>query len=423
MALEENKKYLPRGPRKPPEEIDWVYLFREVFDHINGSIFVIDEYANILYCNDISADMMTRPKEEVLHMSMQDILEKGLAEESGGMRAFLAGKPIDTYFHNSRGEGMLVHSVPLRDKDGRIAYAATYSWYEKSMREFWEYAVADSRLGADVLSFLNQYSENSVDDVSSKNDKMRQVYTFARKVARTDGTVLILGESGVGKEVLARYIHRHSLRADKVFIPVNCAAIPENLIESELFGYAKGAFTGALKEGKAGLFEMANGGTLFLDEIGELPLEVQSKLLRVLENGEVRRVGSDTLFYTNARIVAATNRDLKEMVREGTFRKDLFYRLNIVPLYIPPLRERREDIRDLAELFLKEFNNKYHSAKCFSDAAKKALVSYSWPGNIRELKNVIERTVIINREDGYLEISDDGIFLSSHLLPPPQKMD
>ena len=211
---------------------------------------------------------------------------------------------------------------------------------------------------------------------------MQEIYSVARAVAGTDGSVLLLGESGVGKEVIARYIHKNSPRSSNVFIPVNCAAIPPNLFESEFFGYTKGAFTGALKEGKAGLFEMANGGTLFLDEVGELPLDIQSKLLRVLEDGEVRRLGSNTESHVDVRIISATNRNLRQMVDEHLFRLDLYYRLSIIPISIPPLRERREDILALSEQFLNEFNRKYGTDKPFSGDLKQMLLNYSWPDTI-----------------------------------------
>jgi transcriptional regulator with PAS, ATPase and Fis domain len=215
----------------------------------------------------------------------------------------------------------------------------------------------------------------------------------------TDFTVMITGESGVGKEVLAKFLHINSHRSKGNFIKVNCGAIPENLIESELFGYERGAFTGASVEGKPGLFEIAHGGTIFLDEIGELPYNMQVKLLRVLQEGEFTRVGGVMPRKADVRVVAATHRNLEEMVNERLFREDLYYRLNVIPILVPPLRERPADILALIRYFLEGINAKYHWQKRFGRDALDALHDYHWPGNIRELKNVVERVVAMSRDD------------------------
>ncbi len=231
---------------------------------------------------------------------------------------------------------------------------------------------------------------------------------MAQRVARTDAGVMLLGESGVGKEVFAKHIHHSSPRAKKPFIAINMAAIPDNLIESELFGYEKGAFTDAT-ESKAGQFEQADGGTLFLDEIAEMPYEVQAKLLRVLQEREVRRLGSHKHISIDVRIISATNANLDQKIRNGEFREDLYYRLNTVPLHIPPLRERREEILPIATAVLEENCNKYgFSPKTFSTEAIEALQHYHWPGNIRELISVVERAAILSEAD---EISAENLFL------------
>ena len=224
--------------------------------------------------------------------------------------------------------------------------------------------------------------------------EMEEILKKASLFARAGAPVLILGESGVGKEVVARFIHRESGRKGK-FVAVNCAAIPKDLFESELFGYEKGAFTGALKT-KKGLFEEADGGTLFLDEIGELPLSLQPKLLRVLQEGKVRRVGSNVERDVDVKIIAATNRDLKELVEKGEFREDLYYRLNVLTLKIPPLRERPEDILELTGFFLKKYSEKYGKKVEMTPEALQKLMSYSFPGNVRELENLIHRLVIFS---------------------------
>ncbi|HHV61935.1 MAG TPA: sigma 54-interacting transcriptional regulator [Firmicutes bacterium] len=224
--------------------------------------------------------------------------------------------------------------------------------------------------------------------------EMGRVLQLASKVANVNSTVLLLGESGVGKEVVARYIHRTGYRKAGPFIKINCGAIPETLLESELFGYETGAFTGAKREGKPGMIELASGGTLFLDEISELPLNLQVKLLQVIQERQLVRIGGIRPIEVDIRIIAATNRDLQAMVREGTFRADLFYRLNVVPIRVPPLRERRDDIVPLIYHFLERFNQKYHRDMSISEEAKDRMLAYEWPGNVRELENLMERLVV-----------------------------
>ncbi|MFQ5904452.1 MAG: sigma-54-dependent transcriptional regulator [Candidatus Binatia bacterium] len=231
-----------------------------------------------------------------------------------------------------------------------------------------------------------------------ESKEMKEVFRLLDRVAATDSTVLILGETGTGKELAARRIHQKSRRADKPFIAVNCAAIPANLLESELFGHERGAFTGALRR-KKGSFELANRGTLFLDEIGDLSLELQAKLMRAIQYKEISPVGSETKVVADTRILAATNRDLKRAVAKGEFREELYYRLNVIPVVLPPLRGKKDDIPLLAHHFLKKYSLKHgKQPKGFSPAALDLLKDYSWPGNIRELENAIERAIIL--EDG-----------------------
>jgi len=228
---------------------------------------------------------------------------------------------------------------------------------------------------------------------------MRELFDIIKKVSRYKSTVLITGESGTGKELVARALHYNSDRSQKPFIAVNCGAIPENLLESELFGHAKGAFTDAIRM-KKGLFEEADGGTLFLDEIGELPGQLQVKLLRVLQDGEIRRIGESKPIQIDVRIVAATVKDLQKEVNEGRFREDLFYRLNVLPLHIPPLRERREDIPLLVHHFIRKYNQAMNkNVKDLDHRAMETLMSYKWYGNVRELENTIERAIVLSEKN------------------------
>jgi two-component system response regulator AtoC len=241
--------------------------------------------------------------------------------------------------------------------------------------------------------------EYSFENIVSKNEKMREIFDVIKKVSHYKSTVLITGESGTGKELVARALHYNSDRSQNPFIAVNCGAIPENLLESELFGHAKGAFTDAIRT-KKGLFEEADGGTLFLDEIGELPGQLQVKLLRVLQEGEIRRIGESKPIQIDVRIVAATVKDLQKEVNEGRFREDLFYRLNVLPLHIPPLRERREDIPLLVHHFIRKYNQAMNkNVKDLDHRAMETLMGYKWYGNVRELENTIERAIVLSEKN------------------------
>ena len=245
-----------------------------------------------------------------------------------------------------------------------------------------------------IQALERQVDRSFYGELITRSTKMADILSFIDHVAVTQATVMIYGETGTGKELIASLIHKRSKRVSKPFITIDCTSIPENLLESELFGHEKGAFTGAIKL-KRGLFELASGGTVFLDEIGELPIMLQSKLLRVLDSRTFRRVGGEVYLETDVRVVAATNRNLKEMVKDGRFRSDLLYRLDVLPIYLPPLRERREDIFPLIEYFIQFYNKKIgKNLTSISNDAINLMVGYNWPGNIRELKNVVEHSVI-----------------------------
>lgn len=244
-------------------------------------------------------------------------------------------------------------------------------------------------------------------DLIAESREMKSILELALKISKVETTALIQGPSGAGKGVISKFIHENSNRRNGPFVKIDCGAIPEHLLESELFGYVKGAFTGAEKDGKIGQIEMANNGTVLLDEIGELPMPLQTKLLRVLQDKQIMRVGSNELIDVDIRILAATNRDLKAMVAEGEFREDLFYRLNVVPLYIPPLNNRFADIKPLVENCMKRFNVKYSMEKTIDKSALRSLMDYSWPGNVRELENVVE----------YLMVTTEGNRITARDLP------
>nr|OZC21305.1 transcriptional regulatory protein ZraR [Sporomusa acidovorans DSM 3132] len=283
-------------------------------------------------------------------------------------------------FVDSKGGYCIVSTLPLRNRQEEVVGAVA--------------VVRDIREVRELVHKITASRPVTFADIPFTSTAMARVVEQARLYARSDSTVLICGETGTGKELFARALHSGSSRAQAAFVPVNCAAIPETLLESELFGYEEGAFTGAVKGGKPGLFELANEGTLFLDEIGEMSVHLQAKLLRTLQDRRVRRVGSSREIAINVRIISATNRDLEKQVAGGLFREDLYYRLNVIPLFLPPLRERQEDIRLLAEYFLKRFAGKLQRpVQGFTPAALERLQYYDWPGNVRELENVVERAV------------------------------
>ena len=256
-----------------------------------------------------------------------------------------------------------------------------------------------------------------LENMVGKSPAMRQIMDIIRQVSRWDTTVLVRGESGTGKELIANAIHHNSPRAAAAFVKFNCAALPDNLLESELFGHEKGAFTGAVRQRK-GRFELADGGTLFLDEIGESSASFQAKLLRILQEGEMERVGGNETLRVNVRIIAATNRHLEEEVRLGHFREDLYYRLNVMPIALPPLRERQEDIAELAHFLVRKIAHSQGRTLRISDGAIRLLMEYSWPGNVRELENCLERSAVMS-ESGLI---DRDVILFNHRDNPPKAL-
>ncbi|MDX6710227.1 MAG: hypothetical protein QOH96_1243 [Blastocatellia bacterium] len=334
---------------------------------------------------------------------------------------FLTGSPYESEARLLRGDGLyrwfLFRHNPMRDEDGNII-----RWYVAAT-DIEDRKQAEQRLQYENVALREEIDNASMfEEIVGTSPPLQSVLTDVAKVAPTDSTVLITGETGTGKELIARAIHKRSKRSNRAFVSVNCAAIPQSLIASELFGHEKGAFTGALHR-RLGRFELAEGGTIFLDEIGDLPAETQIALLRVLQEHEFERIGGNRSMRADVRVIAATNRDLSAAIRAGTFRSDLFYRINVFPIEMPPLRERREDIPLLVEYFIDRFARK--TGKKLRRVNKKTsemLQSYSWPGNIRELQNVIERSVIVCETEDFSV--DESWLLQKyvHVLPASQPL-
>ncbi len=368
-------------------------------------IYITDGKANTLRINKSYENITGLQRKDMLNRNMYDLEKEGYISKSSTLMVLQNKKSNTIEQEFSTGKKVLVSSNPIFDEDGNISMVVT------NVRDITELYELEERLAKNMKLTVKYYSEIEamrllyldLTDIIARDKTMINLLEVAKRVANVDTTVLILGETGVGKEEIAKFIHKNSMRKDNNFIKINCGAIPRNLIESELFGYVKGAFTGANKEGKMGLFEVADGGTVFLDEIGELPLDIQVKLLNVLQEEKVERVGSVKSIKIDVRVLAATNRNLEEMTKEKLFRADLYYRLNVVPLTIPPLRERREDIVPLVQHFLSQLNSKYNFEKTFTIEAMNTLYNYSWPGNVRELKNIVERVIVMSSGEKIFE--------------------
>lgn len=373
----------------------------KVLDSYFGNIFVTYRNEKILYVNEKMAASVHMTKDEVTSMTLGKLRERNLWLRSISRELYEKKQPINAYNVSKWGDELYTYGTPIFDDSGELVIGVQFSIPKRMLSEFSDYINLEKsnfQNYKDIADYLAAQKE-AAEVIVSNAPAARQAFRDAEFLSSIDSTVLICGETGTGKDVLANYIYHNSRRSGQPFVPVNCSAIPAELMESEFFGYERGAFTGARSNGKPGLFEMANHGTLFLDEVGELPLSMQAKLLRVLETGEFMRLGGTQLIKTDVRLIAATNRDLKQQVAEKQFREDLYYRLNVMPLYLPPLRERREDIIPLSELFLSRYNRKYGLDRTLSAQMCRGLLDYSWPGNIRELRNVMERYAISGRID------------------------
>ncbi len=361
-----------------------------ILDSVNEGIVVVDSRGIITFINQVYRDFLEGDLEDFVGKHVTDVLDNTRLHI-----VCQTGMPELSVVQKIRGRNILGHRIPIK-KDGKVVGAIGQLVFQRSE----EIKALVSQLNA--LEGRVHYYEKQIHnvfrshftfaDIYGHSDAIIQVKRLALKAARGDSTVLIVGESGVGKEVFAHAIHSMSSRAEGPFIKVNCAAIPEQLLESEMFGYEEGGFTGAKRGGKPGKFELANHGTIFLDEIGDMSLGMQAKLLRVLQEKEMERVGGVKPIQLDIRVMAATNKDLESMVKARLFREDLWYRLNVVPVVIPPLRDRKEDIPEIAESLLRRVCAELRvPVRRLSEEALGVLGSYDWPGNIRELQNALER--------------------------------
>ena len=378
-------------------------LNRDLIGMIENSydaVAIVDNESRLLLINPAFERVMGLKKSEVLGRKISDLVAEGVSDTGASLKVIETGKPQTVIINTKSGKQVLSTGIPVFDHNGNIARIFCNLRDVTELNILKERYEQSKKLISKYLLELHEVKRiETMKYFIARSKQMKQVVEAAYRLARFDTTVLILGESGVGKDLIARIIHEASPRMETgTFVKINCGAIPEDLLESELFGYKSGAFTGASKEGKPGYFEVADKGTLFLDEIGDLPMKLQVKLLSVIQDQEITRIGDVNKKKVDVRIIAATNQDLEKMVRNGKFREDLYYRLNVVPIYIPPLRERKEEIPFLLAHYVDKYNKKYKTQHRLSQEVAEIFSSYRWPGNVRELANLVEHLVVVTNE-------------------------
>ncbi|MDO4869829.1 MAG: sigma 54-interacting transcriptional regulator [Bacillota bacterium] len=382
-----------------------------IFDCVTDAIFIDDGSGICHWCNDACEDMYNINIEEIQGKTVDELEKQGIFSPSVTKRVLDEKREITIMHRNRDGKMLLTTGTPIFDAESAGRQISLIITTSRDITQFSQTS-GDSRptksiLGASPFKSTEQYDPANAKKIIARSEAMQNVMMLAKRLASVNTTVLITGESGVGKGLIAKTLHDEGNRWKGPFVTVNCGAIPETLIESELFGYVAGAFTGSRSGGKKGLFEAAQGGTIFLDEISELPLNLQVKLLQVIQERQITPVGSTEAIPVDVRIISATNKDLEVLVKEGKFREDLYYRLNVVPISVPPLRQRHDDILPLIRLNLAKFNKNLGENKTISSDALSILIKYPWPGNIRELQNIVERLIITTSHD---VISSDDIF-------------
>lgn len=363
-------------------------------------IFVSDEEGKTLRLNRAFARFLNKPIESLIGIDSKKLEEKRIIYPSLSYLVLKEKRRLTLIQETSTGKKLLSTGTPIYDEEGNVSRVVINSRDLEELKRLNEESHETVKMKQYIEQSLKmQQDALSLSKIVAISSPMERIIELSLRLASVNTTVLILGESGVGKGVIAKFIHENSPRSNSPYIKINCGAIPESLLESELFGYETGAFTGAKREGKPGLIETADKGTLLLDEIGDLPLGLQVKLLQVLQEHELTRIGGTKPITVDVRVIAITNKDLRKMVKDGEFREDLYYRLNVVPITVPPLRERIEDIEVLIEYFLSYYNKKHGKNLYFTDEAMNILKNYSWPGNVRELENLIERLTIMSENE------------------------
>ncbi|MDA8227975.1 MAG: sigma 54-interacting transcriptional regulator [Desulfitobacterium hafniense] len=376
--------------------------YEAIFNYLEEEIFVTDQNGVILRLNPVAEKVCGLKESDLVGKHVQELIKRKIVASSITEQVLKQKSKVNMMQEMiMSGKRILSTAIPIFNDHGELVRVVSTSKdidQINRLRAELDKKKAEIEIKDNELRLLRNKLLSEVNFIYA-SESMQNIKELIVKIADTDLSVLIQGESGVGKEVIAKSIHHFSRRKNKPFVKINCGLIPENLLEAELFGYEKGAFTGADKNGKIGKIELANGGTLFLDEIGEMPLSLQVKLLEFLQDKTICRVGGTRFLQIDTRVIAATNCDLQDMVNRKLFRQDLYYRLKIMPIRIPPLRERKEDIGALIEYLLNKFNNKYGISKRLSPEILKTLFYYDWPGNVRELEHVMERIMVISNSE------------------------
>lgn len=381
------------------------YLLEAITDNCADGIYVLDDKGFYIFANSVYVNSINMTKSDLIGYDVHNFVRTKMIDFCISDIVYKEKRRVvmfqDVYNKHDPSRKMhrqLIISTPIFDDKGNVRNIVAIVRRLDTMHDYYQQA--------SMTESGPRYSDDfdgNPPDIIAESASMHDLLKTARTVADVDSMILITGESGTGKEVVAQYIHASGKRAGNPMVIINCASLPANLLEAELFGYEKGAFTGALHTGKAGLFEAADKGTLFLDEVNSLPLDLQGKLLRAIETKQIQRLGSTRMRNVDFRLLAATNEDLHQLVEAKRFRADLFYRLNVIPLFIPSLRERPADILPLTLLFLQKFCDKHNKHKVFSENTLNSIKGYSWPGNVRELKNFVERAVVMSMGE-FIEI-------------------
>lgn len=365
----------------------------------NDNIVITDAEGFVLKVSPNCTTIYGKEAEELIGKSVYELQKRNVFKPSISRQVLEQKKEVQVMQSTLNGRFVMATGIPLFDANNDIIRVISFS---HDLTEIQNLKEEYEQLQFKMKQYENEINElkgkDPIEGIVMKSEKMKKVWYTIKQISTSDANIVLLGESGVGKSMYARTIHNICYEQEP-FISVNCGAIPDNLFETEIFGYESGAFTGAGSKGKAGLVELAQGGTLFLDEVGEIPLDQQVKLLKVLDEKQVFRVGSTKPRNVNFRLITATNQDLGTLVEQRKFRQDLFYRLNVIPLTIPPLRERVDDIYQLAQYYLSLFNKKYKNHKTFDFNSLEAFQNYDWPGNVRELENLVERLVVTTNTD------------------------
>lgn len=393
------RKELGRRPRRisPKQKYIISSYLCHIFDTMNDGLYITNKEGKTLSVNVMYENLTGLKAEDLIGKNVKELVDQGVFDTALNSKVVNTKQSATAVQMTEKGRKVILMAHPIFDYDEDVDLVVTFVRDIALISQLKDQVAAQKQLIEQYKHGIQHKNDSPYFEPSS--DVMVRLFSQIRRVAKTDATILFLGETGVGKDVMAREVHEKSHRRDQPFFKVDCTSIPENLVESELFGYAPGAFSGADSRGKIGMFEMADRGTLFLDEMGELPLSMQAKLLRVLQNSEIQRVGATKAKKIDVRIIAATNRNLEEEVKAGRFRSDLFYRLQVAVIEIPPLRERGEDVLAMLHFFRKLFNNKYKRNLMISAKAEEVMLGYRWEGNIRELENLMHSLAVTTKDE------------------------